>query len=335
MDDYGFQQRVWILRNNVLMFTAIGILLCSVIVIGQSSSVATETESPAVTPWGDPDLQGVWTHGTITPLERPEEYGDRELLTAEEVAALNHASDTRADQREGLTREQDVALAYNQFWWDRGISIGRTSLITDPINGRLPPRLPEAERRATSAEAERRQGIRRGRLPAPGPEDMDLGDRCLVYRPVPITSSGYNNNVQIAQSPGYVAILQEQIHEVRIIPLDGRPQLSSSVDQWLGISRGYWEGGTLVVETTNFRDDAEYLGSSSNRHVEERLTRMTDGTIRYTFTVTDPTVWVRSWTGMVPWRKTEGPIYEYACHEGNLGMIGILTGSRAKEKENF
>lgn len=331
MDECGFQRRIWVRRSDVTMFTVIGILLCSAVVVGQSSSVSKVTESPVVTPWGDPDLQGVWTHGTITPLERPDEYGDRELLTAEEVAALNHASDTRADQREGLTREQDVALAYNQFWWDRGISIGRTSLITDPTNGRLPPRLPEAERLATSEDAERRQGIRRGRLPAPGPEDMDLGDRCLVYRPVPITSSGYNNNVQIAQSPGYVAILQEQIHEVRIIPLDGRPQLNPSVDQWLGVSRGHWEGDTLVVETTNFRGDAEYLGSSSHRHVEERLTRMTDGTIRYTFTVTDPTVWTRSWTGMVPWRKTEGPIYEYACHEGNLGLIGILTGSRAEE----
>lgn len=331
MNNGGFRRRGWILRSRVMMFSAIGILLCAVFAIGQSGPVSTETEGPVVTPWGDPDLQGVWTHGTITPLERPEEYGDRELLTAEEVAALNHASDTRAEQREGLTAEQDVALAYNQFWWDRGISIGRTSLITDPRNGRLPPRLPEAERRANSVEAERRQGIRRGRLPAPGPEDMDLGDRCLVYRPVPITSSGYNNNVQIAQSPGYVAILQEQIHEVRIIPLDGRPKLNSSVDQWLGLSRGHWEGDTLVVETTNFRDDAEYLGSSSHRHVEERLTRMTDGTIRYTFTVTDPTVWTRSWTGMVPWRRTEGPIYEYACHEGNLGMVGILTGSRANE----
>ncbi len=237
----GFQRRIWVRRSDVTMFTVIGILLCSAVVVGQSSSVSAEIENPVVTPWGDPDLQGVWTHGTITPLERPDEYGDRELLTAEEVAALNHASDTRADQREGLTREQDVALAYNQFWWDRGISIGRTSLITDPTNGRLPPRLPEAERLATSEDAERRQGIRRGRLPAPGPEDMDLGDRCLVYRPVPITSSGYNNNVQIAQSPGYVAILQEQIHEVRIIPLDGRPQLNPSVDQWLGVSRGHWE----------------------------------------------------------------------------------------------
>ena len=298
----------------------------------QSGADAADTPEVPLTPWGDPDLQGIWTHGTITPLERPAEYAGRELLTDEEVAALNRASDTRADQREGLSAEQDVALAYNQFWWDRGVSIGRTSLIFDPPNGRLPARLPEAERIATSAETDRIRAIRRGRLPASGPEDMDLGDRCLVYRPVPITSSGYNNNVQIAQSPGYVAILQEQIHEVRVIPLDGRPELGPAIDQWLGVSRGYWEDDTLIVETTNFRDDAEYLGSSTNRHVVERLTRMSDGTIRYEFTVTDPTVWTEPWTGMVPWRQTEGPIYEYACHEGNHGMIGILTGSRAADK---
>ena len=299
---------------------------------GQATSVGAETGAALRTPWGDPDLQGIWTHGTITPLERPAEYAGRELLTKEEVAALNHASDTRADQREGLTPEQDVALAYNQFWWDRGVSIGRTSLIVDPPNGRLPARVPDAERAATSAETDRARAIRRGRLPASGPEDMDLGDRCLVYRPVPITSSGYNNNVQIAQSPGYVAILQEQIHEVRVIPLDGRPALGPAVDQWLGVSRGHWQDDTLVVETTNFRDDAAYLGSSTNRHVVERLTRMGDGTIRYEFTVTDPTVWTAPWTGMVPWRPTEGPIYEYACHEGNHGMVGILTGSRAADK---
>ena len=246
----------------------------------QSGSVGDDGGAVLLTPWGDPDLQGIWTHGTITPLERPEEYAGRELLTEEEVAALNHASDTRAEQREGLSAEQDVALAYNQFWWDRGISIGRTSLLVDPPDGRLPARVPEAERVATSAETQRIRAIRRGNLPASGPEEMDLGDRCLVYRPVPITSSGYNNNVQIAQSPGYVAILQEQIHEVRVIPLDGRPELGPAVDQWLGVSRGHWEDNTLVVETTNFRDDAVYLGSSTSRHVVERLTRMSDGTIR-------------------------------------------------------
>lgn len=320
-----------VLKHAGLSMLMVIVMLSPSAAAAQSGADGTGAGVVPLTPWGDPDLQGIWTHGTFTPLERPEEYGERELLTAEEVAALNHASDTRADQREGLTREQDVALAYNQFWWDRGISIGRTSLIIDPTNGRLPPRLPEAERRATSVEAERRQRIRRGRLPAPGPEDMDLGDRCLVYRPVPITSSGYNNNVQIAQSPGYVAILQEQIHEVRVIPLDGRPELGPALDQWLGVSRGHWEDDTLVVETTNFRDDAEYLGSSTNRHVVERLTRMSDGTIRYEFTVTDPTVWTEPWTGMVPWRTTEGPIYEYACHEGNHGMVGILTGSRAED----
>ena len=207
------------------------LILAPSVAAGQSAAL---TGPVALTSWGDPDLQGIWTHGTITPLERPAEYAGRELLTEEEVAALNHASDTRADQREGLTAEQDVALAYNQFWWDRGVSIGRTSLIVDPPDGRLPARVPDAERVATSAEAERARAVRRGRLPASGPEDMDLGDRCLVYRPVPITSSGYNNNVQIAQSPGYVAILQEQIHEIRVIPLDGRPDLGPAVDQWLG-----------------------------------------------------------------------------------------------------
>ena len=307
-------------RSRALRETGLTIVVIAVVVgfpahaAGQSGAVGAGTGPALTTSWGDPDLQGVWTHGTITPLERPAEYAGRELLTDEEVAALNHASDTRAEQREGLSPEQDVALAYNQFWWDRGISIGRTSLIVDPPNGRLPARVAAAERLAASDETARIRDIRRGNSPASGPEDMDLGDRCLVYRPVPITSSGYNNNVQIAQSPGYVAILQEQIHEIRIIPLDDRPALGADVDQWLGVSRGHWEGDTLVVETTNFRDDAVYLGSSSNRHVVERLTRMSDGTIKYEFTLTDPTVWTEPWTGMVPWRQTEGPIYEYACH---------------------
>jgi len=332
MRPYCCRRRAGALLQAWLTIVTTTLILLPSSAAGQLGSVDDESGVVFRTPWGDPDLQGIWTHGTITPLERPAEYAGRELLTDEEVAALNHASDTRADQREGLTAEQDVRLAYNQFWWDRGISIGRTSLLVDPPDGRLPARLPEAERLATSAENERMRAIRRGNLPASGPEDMDLGDRCLVYRPVPITSSGYNNNVQIAQSPGYVAILQEQIHEIRIIPLDGSPELGPAVDQWLGVSRGHWEDNTLVVETKNFRDDAVYLGSSTNRHVVERLTRVSDGTIQYEFTVTDPTVWTEPWTGMVPWRHTEGPIYEYACHEGNHGMVGILTGSRAADR---
>ena len=300
-----------------------------------AAAVADARPAAPRTPWGDPDLQGVWNHGTITPLERPPEYAGRELLTEEEVAAANHASEIRAtsERRSELTREQDVALAYNQFWWDRGISIGRTSLITEPADGRLPPRTPEALARAATPEAQRLAAAKRGRVPAHGPEDMDLGDRCLVYRPVPITSSGYNNHVHVLQSPGWVVIFQEQIHDIRFIPVTDRPPLPDHVVQWLGVSRGRWEGDTLVVETGNFYEQADYLGSSVGRRVVERFTRVADDAVRYEFTVSDPSVWTRPWTGEVPWRPAEGPLFEYACHEGNYGMTNLLTSSRAVERE--
>ncbi len=292
-------------------------------------------EGPAVprTPWGDPDLQGLWNHGTITPLERPPEHAGREWLTEEEIAAANRASETRAtsERRSELTREQDVALAYNQFWWDRGISVGRTSLITDPADGRLPPRTPERQQYEATDEARRLAAAKRGRVPAHGPEDMDLGDRCLVYRHVPITSSGYNNHVHILQSPGYVAIFQEQIHDFRIIPVFDQPALPDQIRLWLGVSRGHWEGDTLVVETTNFHAQTDYLGSGPNRSVVERFTRRGEDAIEYSFTVTDPSVWTRPWSGMVPWRPAEGPAFEYACHEGNYGMTNLLRSSRAVE----
>ena len=311
---------------------------CIGAVMGLLASLAVAqpgVSSVARTPWGDPDLQGVWNHGTITPLERPAEYAGRERLTDEEVAALNRASETRATagRRSSLTAQQDVALAYNQFWWDRGISTGRTSLLTDPSDGRLPPRTTQAEALADTPEGQRVRLARRGNVPAHGPEDMDLGDRCLVYRPVPITSSGYNNHVHILQAPGYVVIFQEQIHDVRVIPVVDQPQLPDHVRQWLGVSRGRWEGETLVVETSNFYHQADYLGSSIGRHVVEHLTRVADDTIQYEFTVDDPSVWVRSWTGVVPWRPAEGPLFEYACHEGNYGMTNLLTSSRAVERE--
>ncbi len=299
-----------------------------------AAGVAAARPAAPRTPWGDPDLQGVWNHGTITPLERPVEYAGRERLTAEEVAAANHASEIRAtsERRHELTREQDVALAYNQFWWDRGISTGRTSLITDPADGRLPPRTPDALARAATPEAQRRAAARRGRVPAHGPEDMDLGDRCLVYRPVPITSSGYNNHVHVLQSPGWVVIFQEQIHDIRFIPVTDRPPLPDHVRQWLGVSRGRWEEDTLVVETGNFYEQADYLGSSVGRRVVERFTRVADDAIRYEFTVNDPAVWTRPWTGEVPWRPATGPLFEYACHEGNYGMTNLLVSARAVER---
>ena len=309
------------------------VCVCVSVFYALSVSVAAQSSSSPRTAWGDPDLQGLWNHGTITPLERPAEYADREFLTTEEVAALNLASETRAtsERRSSLTREQDVALAYNQFWWDRGISIGRTALITTPQNGRLPPRTATADAYVATDEAQRLQAAKRGRVPAHGPEDMDLGDRCLVYRPVPITSSGYNNHVHVLQSPGYVVILQEQIHDVRIIPVIDQPALPDQMRQWLGVSRGRWDGDTLVVETNNFYEQADYLGSNVNRRVTERFTRVADDVIEYAFTVSDPTVWTEPWSGMVPWRPAEGPLFEYACHEGNYGMTNLLTSSRAED----
>ena len=320
------------MRGSVLAFAVL-----AVVAGGSPQSAAAQSAAPEEppaglrTPWGDPDLQGLWNHGTITPLERPAEYAGRERLTDEEVAAANLASETRAtsERRSELTREQDVALAYNQFWWDRGISIGRTSLITDPADGRLPPRTPERQQYEATPEAQRLAAAKRGRVPAHGPEDMDLGDRCLVYRHVPITSSGYNNHVHILQSPGYVAIFQEQIHDFRIIPVFEQPALPDQVRLWLGVSRGHWEGDTLVVETSNFHAQTDYLGSGPNRRVVERFTRRGADGIEYSFTVTDPSVWTRPWSGMVPWRPAEGTTFEYACHEGNYGMTNLLASSRA------
>ena len=322
-----------------MRWLVLALAVAAIVVAGgpqTAAAQATGSEDPASvprTPWGDPDLQGLWNHGTITPLQRPEEYAGRELLTEEEIAAANLASETRAlsERRSELTREQDVALAYNQFWWDRGISVGRTALLTDPADGRLPPRTAERQAYEASAEAQRRRTARRGRGPALGPEDMDLGDRCLVYRHVPITSSGYNNHVHVLQSPGYVAIFQEQIHDFRIIPVFDQPELPDQVRLWLGVSRGHWDGDTLVVETTNFHAQTDYLGSGPNRRVVERFRRRGEDTIEYSFTVTDPSVWTREWSAMVPWRPAEGPIFEYACHEGNYGMTNLLTSSRAVE----
>ena len=300
---------------------AIGVVsLAPVGLAGQTAKTA-DTWKITKTPWGDPDIQGIWNFGTITPLERPDALADREFLTPEEVARLNEQSETRADDRpENAVR--DVELAYNQVWWDRGTAIGRTSLITDPPNGKLPPYTAEGRKRR---EAQGNRGYDSW-------ESRSLNERCIVYRPVPVRSSGYNNNNQIVQTPGYVAMLQEQIHEIRIIPLDGRPHLGDGIRQWMGDSRGRWEGNTLVVETTNFNDKTNYEGSGGNRHVVERFTRVDADTMRYEFTVTDPTTWTRAWTGEVPWQKTEGPIFEYACHEGNYGMVNLLNGARVQEK---
>jgi hypothetical protein len=276
-------------------------------------------------PWGDPDLQGTWTFGTITPLERPAKYGDREFLTPEEVKDINREYDERAsaERRSQLTPEQDVGLAYNQVWWDRGDSLNRTSLIFDPPNGRLPPFTPEGKARRDEQE---KRGFDSW-------EDRSLSERCIVYRPVPVRSTGYNNNQVIVQSPGYLAMYQEQIHEVRLIPLDGRPHVGQGIRPWLGDSRGRWEGNTLVVETTNFNPKTEYEGSGGDRVVIEKFTPLDANTMKYDFTVSDATTWTRPWSGTMPWRRMSEHLYEYACHEGNYAMVHMLMGARAQEKK--
>ena len=303
------------------------------------------------TPWGDPDLQGTYTNKTITPLERPEALGDKAFLTDEEVAAQEQARVDRNQELLVAPPRRTVAGGnvggYNNFWLDGGTRpTGRTSLISDPPNGRLPVRTADAAERKTAHDAA---------FPVDGPfdswEDLELNDRCLVWSAgPPMLPSAYNNNFMIMQTPEYVAIYIEMIHDFRIIPLDGRGHLPTGIRQWHGDARGRWEGDTLVVETTNLRrteanagavgGDPVLLRMANGRDddtitVTERFTRTGPGTVHYEFTVEDPTHWEQSFTGEFPFTTfpaDELPyLFEYACHEGNYSMTNILGGERARE----
>ncbi len=280
------------------------------------------------TPDGQPDLQGAWSFATITPLERPSEYAERLFLTDEEVAALNEDAATRAssERRGELTVQRDLDLAYDQFWWDRGTSDGRTSLIVDPPDGRI-PFTPEGRQRTTA-----RRGLRN--RPAYSPEDRSPGERCVHHTKAgpPMSAGGYNNHLRLLQTADYVVIATEQIHDARIIPMDGRPPIAGNIRQWMGSSRGHWEGDTLIVETTHFNGKASYQGSSEGLHLVERFTRVDADTIEYEYTVEDPATYARPWTASLAMKPLDGEMYEFACHEGNYGMFGILSGARAEEK---
>ena len=291
------------------------------------SAVAAKKWVSPRTPWGHPDLQGIWNNGTTTPLERPQDLADREFLSDEEWAARAKEVAGRAEKRPDDPLA-DVELAYNNEWWDRGTPLKRTSLIIDPPNGKLPPLTAEGQRRIAAREAARRL-----RGPADSWEDRPLQERCLLYHGTPPFPTGYNNNYQIAQTPDYVAIRYEMLAEVRMIPLDGRPHLSSGIRQWMGNSVGHWEGDTLVVETTNYSDKTTFRFPASNEtlRVVEYFKRTDANTIDYRFTVHDPTMYTRPWTAVLPLIKAEGPIFEYACHEGNYGMVGVLRGYRVQE----
>jgi hypothetical protein len=320
----------------------VGVLALPLAVV-VSAQVAAQTAKTAVaatwsaprTPWGDPELQGTWNNATSTPLERPSEFAGKPVLTDDEALELEEQAKSR---RDSPPRAGDPGT-YNSFWSDSDRSgvLTRTSLIVDPPDGRIPPLTPEAKKRDAA-----RVEVRRGRGPADSYEDRNRWERCLA-RGLPMAPGPYNNSYQILQTPESVVILMEMIHDVRIIPLDGRPH--GRIRSWLGDSRGRWEGNTLVVDTINFADKLDgnpylpahrgamfqHTGSGETLHLIERFTRVDADTINYEFTMDDPQTFTKPWTALVPMVKTEDQAYEYACHEGNYGLANILRGARADD----
>ena len=311
------------------------LLLAGILAVSLAAPAAAQTEAPR-TAWGAPDLQGIWDFRTITPMERPEELGDRAFLTEEEAANLEQATvDRNAQLLVAEARRTEAGGnvgAYNNFWMDRGtrtVSNRRTSLIVDPPNGRIPPVTADGQARKDAV------AVRRGR-PAFGPEDRSIGERCLLgfNAGPPKEPRAYNNHTQLFQTPDHVVILNEMVNDSRIVPLDGRDHLPEDVAQWRGDSRARWEDDTLVVETRNFHTDtafSERQGSSPDMVLTERFTRVDDETLLYAATMDDPSTWTQPWTFEVTMFRTDEPVYEYACHEGNIGMDGILAGARADD----
>jgi hypothetical protein len=303
------------------------------------------------TAWGDPDLQGVWDYWTFTPLERPKEFANKATLTDEEAAQL---AERLREQALGVDvkgpRPGDPGAYSQETWTDRtrARALKQTSIIVDPPDGKVPPMTPAAKQREDAHRAAGGHPVRTRTdgIGVNGPEDRGLAERCLLGFSTgpPLLPGGYNNNIQVFQSPGYVAILLEMNHDVRIVPLDRRGHLSGSIRQWLGDSRGHWEGNTLVVETTNFTDKTASfsgrvgasgfeLGSAEKLRLVEKFTRVDAETLMYEFTVDDPSTFTRSFTGRFPMTSTTQKVYEYACHEGNYGLLNMLQGARAAERK--
>ena len=335
-------------------FSAIGILTAAVALAalvsttanGQTSKTTTSAKpyNPPRQADGHPDLSGIWSHNSATPFERPKELAGRATLTDEEVARMkqryaelfgNDAGDaTFGDQVfvAALTDKKyvngDGVGNYNHFWLVNREFDNRTSLVVDPPDGRLPPLTPAA------IEKQKAAGEHRRLHPFDGPEDIALGERCITGN-VPMLGAGYNNYYQIVQSADTVGLYLEMRHDLRMIPIDNRPHISSSIQEWLGDPRGHWEGDTLVVDSTNFRTrdggGARGIGGDHAR-VTERFTRVSADTLKYEVTVNDPETYTKPWTSVLYWSSTKDPIYEYACHEGNEAMSGTLGGTRALEK---
>ena len=301
-------------------------------------------DKPALTPWGEPDLRGVWDNAsTATPWERPAALAGKTSLTDEEVAERQQAENALVAEREsgkdftevGRPTLADSPIAgneYNSVWYSEGRPrniINRTSLVVEPDDGRIPVMTERAQRMA------KRRRVYRQENPANSWLDRSTYDRCILgfNAGPPITPGGYNQNMQLLQTPDHVVLITEMVHTHRVVPLDGRPYLGHDVRQWSGDSRGYWEGDTLVVETRNFKGERGWRGTSENMTLVERFTRVDTNTLEYRFTVTDPATWTSPWTASIPMRLNDQPMYEYACHEGNYSMPGILGGARMDEQK--
>ena len=308
-----------------------------VVAIGLLGAVQTSAQTdPPRTAWGQPDLQGVWDFRSITPMQRPNDRADQEFLTTEEAAELDQAAverDVQSWNREARRTEAGGNVgAYNNFWMDRGLkSVGtrRTSLIVYPPNGRMPAMTPSGQERAQARRDYAREH------PADSWVDRPPYDRCILgfNAGPPITPGGYNQNVQVFQTPDYVVLMNEMVHSSRVIPLDGQEHLPDNIRQWMGDSRGHWEEDTLVVETTNFLRETSFRSgvTTADLRLIERFTRVSDGTLMYDVTIEDPNAWDRPWSYRIPMQQNPMPLFEYACHEGNYGLTNILAGAREKE----
>jgi hypothetical protein len=326
------------------------LLACGGVACAQPSATDGDAAKLAAQDWtvprladGHPDLEGIWTNKSVTPFERPVELGDKEFFTPDEAKAFMAKALERSDKDNRTDDVRDVLNAYNGFWWDSGSKVlpnMRTSIVTDPRNGRIPALTAErqaqlaVEREATKERCEKPGcAIANSGQPAPAdePQALDLMTRCISFgTAVPMLPTAYNNNYQIVQTDGAIAIDTEMVHQVRRIPTDGSQHLPSSVRQWFGDPRGHWDGDTLVVETTNFK--GQFFGRMSaadeNLKVTERFKRVAPDILLYQFTVEDPTVWTAPWSGEIPLTRIDGLLYEYACHEGNRGMQNILSAAR-------
>ena len=272
------------------------------------------------TPWGDPDLRGYWMSVTYTPMQRPRDVTKPFYEPEEAVNAFR-----KAVAEDAAVDPATVHYDWKEFGMDAWQSPVRpnlrTALVVDPPDGRIPEMTPDARKRAQNAG--------RGAIV----QNRGLAERCITGNQGPPRVGGHDNDSQILQVPGYVILVTQSNHDVRIIPLDGRPHLDASVKTWLGDSRGHFEGDTLVIDTTNFHPDRDWRGSTTNLHLVERLTRAADDTLKYQFTVSDPTTWTKSWSVENPWPRGDGPIYEWACHEQNYGLINVVKGAQIREAE--